>query len=66
MSIPCVSKNTLIPSSFNSLTYLSVSTVFLANLDIDFTSILFIFPALQSFIILINSGLSSAFVPVIP
>lgn len=47
-------KNTAIFFSFNILTYFNVSTVFLANLDIDFVIIISNFPLSASSIILIK------------
>ena len=59
------SKNIATLFSFNILTYLRVSNVFLANLEIDFVMTISIFPSMQSEIILWKPSRFVICVPVI-
>ena len=61
----CSSKKMSTSMAFISLIVFRQSTVFLANLDSDFVTMMSIFPAFASFIILAKP-LLSIFVPVMP
>ena len=66
VSMFSLSKQILMPRSLSSRMYVSESTVFLAKRLMLLTSTFCIFPARQSSIIRMKSGLFSALVPLMP
>ena len=66
VSMPCSSKTTTTPKSFNSRVVSMSSSVLRANWETDFTRMRVIFPARQSWSIRLNSSRFSRLVPVMP